>query len=464
MSFSPQTKYAVHIVTLLLWVTTFQYFSGSIAYNSSNGPEAIDPVTKYGYTITTLLYIVKFMSLLVLPQVLFNIAGMVSYNSFTDVVKLNAAPLLAPFVCFRVVTKGMYPDLVKENIVKNLKTCYDAGLENFMFEVVTDNAIHLQTLTRCREVVVPTSYRTKSGAKYKARALQYCLEEDVNMLQDENYIVHLDEETLLTENCVRGIVNFMVDGKYDFGQGVITYANGEIVNWITTLCDCFRVADDMGKLRFQLSYLHSPIFGWKGSYVVTKYVASERKVTYDHGVEGSIAEDCFFSMVAIRDNFTFDFIEGDMMEKSPFNFWDLLQQRKRWLQGIYLTVHSSQIPWKTKMWLGLSLYAWITMPITSFNLLLCPLLPVPTFFLFDFLVTLIGSVNLYMYVYGASKSFSSRYRGSNYKIFIYIISAIAVLPFNIIIENMASLMGTFASKDEFYVVKKDVIKLPIDMV
>jgi egghead protein (zeste-white 4 protein) len=57
------------------------------------------------------------------------------------------------------------------------------------------------------------------------------------------------------------------------------------------------VADDMGKLRFQFSFFHKPLFGWKGSFVVTQY-AAEKKVTFDHGLEGSIAEDCYFSMIA----------------------------------------------------------------------------------------------------------------------------------------------------------------------
>jgi hypothetical protein len=71
----------------------------------------------------------------------------------------------------------------------------------------------------------------------------------------------------------------------------------------------FRVADDLGKLRFQFSFFHKPLFGWKGSFVVTQ-VAAEKKVTFDHGIEGSIAEDCFFSMVAFREGFSFNFIEG----------------------------------------------------------------------------------------------------------------------------------------------------------
>lgn len=31
-----------------------------------------------------------------------------------------------------------------------------------------------------------------------------------------------------------------------------------------------RVADDMGKLRLQFKIFHKPLFGWKGSFVVTQ--------------------------------------------------------------------------------------------------------------------------------------------------------------------------------------------------
>ena len=49
--------------------------------------------------------------------------------------------------------------------------------------------------------------------------LQYCLEDGVNMLKDEDYIVHLDEETVLTEDAVKGILNFISDNKHVIGQG-----------------------------------------------------------------------------------------------------------------------------------------------------------------------------------------------------------------------------------------------------
>ena len=98
----------------------------------------------------------------------------------------------------------------------------------------------------------------------QARALQYCLENEVNILGDNDWIVHLDEETLMTTRSVHGIMRFVADGRHQFGQGLITYANEQIVNWLTTLADSFRVAEDMGKLRFQFYMFHRPLFSWKG--------------------------------------------------------------------------------------------------------------------------------------------------------------------------------------------------------
>lgn len=112
-------------------------------------------------------------------------------------------------------------------------------------------------------------------------------------LQDKDWIVHLDEETLLTDSSVKGIINFINEGKHQFGQGLITYANEkvslyylmrvmllvtsqhlffplQIENYFLTLCDTLRVAEDMGKIQFQLRVLHMPLFGWKGSFVVSQ--------------------------------------------------------------------------------------------------------------------------------------------------------------------------------------------------
>ena len=84
---------------------------------------------------------------------------------------------------------------------------------------------------------------------------------------------------------MRGILNFVSDGRHDFGQGLITYASSKLSfksrlqafqYRICTVADSFRVADDMGKLRCQFKVFHKPIFGFKGSYVVTRLGAERR--------------------------------------------------------------------------------------------------------------------------------------------------------------------------------------------
>jgi len=449
---SSQSKHALHCLLLFTVIVIFEIFTGG--FKLSDTEVYIDPWTKYGYIGTCLLYILRFLAFLPLPQVLLNFFGLTLYNAFPDNVTLKGSPLLAPFICVRIVTRGDYPELVRNNVNKNLCRCLDAGLEHFIIEVVTDKPIRLPKDRRVVETVVPNSYKTQSGALFKARALQYCLEDGINTLSDSDWIVHLDEETLLTENAIKGILNFIIDGKHHFGQGLITYANEEVVNWITTLADSFRVADDMGKLRCQFFMFHKPLLSWKGSYVVTQMKA-ERSVGFDNGLDGSVAEDCFFAMKAYKEGFTFNFIEGEMWEKSPFTLWDFVQQRKRWLQGILLVVHSKQIPLKNKFLLGAVCYSWVTMPLSLSNLVLAKLCPIPCPPLMDFLCAFIGAVSIYMYIFGVMKSFSL-YRFGMLKFSLCILGALSTIPVNVIIENVAVIWGLFGKKHKFYIVNKDV--------
>uniref|UniRef100_A0A915JDP9 Glycosyltransferase 2-like domain-containing protein n=1 Tax=Romanomermis culicivorax TaxID=13658 RepID=A0A915JDP9_ROMCU len=216
----------------------------------------------------------------------------------------------------------------------------------------------------------------------------------------------------------------------------------------------------MGKLRLQLKYFHKPLFGWKGSYVVTQLCA-ERRVSFDHGPDGSVAEDCFFSMVAQsrHPDMTFDFIEGEMYEKSPFSLWDFLQQRKRWLQGIFLVVHSRAIPWLQKPLIACMFYAWLTLPLAMLNLLLAPIYPLPCHPALDALVAYVGAVNSYMYAFGAYKSFGRRHKRRRpvCHLGLCLLGALLIAPLNGLVESVAVLWGIFGRKHQFYVVRKESV-------
>ena len=119
---------------------------------------------------------------------------------------LKVRPEEAPFLIVRVVTRGSYPDLVFDSVSQNLQTLKSVGCTNFLIQVVTECQLRLPLSDHVCQVVLPRNYYCKSGALYKARALQYCLEEKNDRFNPDDWICHLDEESLLTEDSVRGIL------------------------------------------------------------------------------------------------------------------------------------------------------------------------------------------------------------------------------------------------------------------
>ncbi|CAF1060223.1 unnamed protein product [Didymodactylos carnosus] len=413
----------------------------------------IDPIAEYGFPLAVILYFVRLLALLPLPLVVCHTLGLLLFDIYEEP-ELRYSPMLSPSICIRVVTRGNYPLLVCENVKRNMATCDKLGLLNFSLQVVTDKAIDFEKIKdgRVQQIIVPNSYRTSTGALFKSRALHYATEN--YPLNDKDWIVHIDEETVLTENCLRGILNFVNDGKYSVGQGLILYGSENVVNWITTLGDSIRVGIDLGLLRFCLKVLHAPIFLFKGSYVVIK-ADCERDVTFDHGIKGSIAEDMYFAMVAMTKGYKFGWIEGEMWEKSPFTLYDFIQQRKRWLQGVFLIVHDGKLSLIRRIILGIPLYAWITVPITTSNVLLTPLCPLVLHPIIKFLVGYIGAVTTYLYLIGAVRSFHLA-RLNYFRFALKVLGAAATIPVVVVSEVVAVIWGVFSSKHKFYVVQKQI--------
>ncbi|XP_064608893.1 beta-1,4-mannosyltransferase egh-like [Liolophura sinensis] len=415
--------------------------------------EQFDPFEEYGIIITLVSYFLRMLSLSAVPLSVTNFLGIIFFNTFPEPPTLKGSPLLAPFICFRVVTKGDFPELIKDNLRRNMETCCQAGVDNCMFEIVTDKAIHLARMPGVREIVVPDTYVTSQGSLFKARALQYCLEDGVNMLNDDDWIVHLDEETLLTKNSAIGIFNFVTEGSHHFGQGVITYGSGHVVNWVTTLIDSVRVAIDYGALRFCFKVFHKPIFNWKGSFNVSN-VAAERRVNYDHGPEASIAEDCYFGILASSMGYSFGFVEGEMNEQSTFTFVDFMRQRRRWAQGIYLAWKSCPVQHQYKAGIFFLVLAIMFMPMSTVSFIMSLIFPVAASFPSKIVFGFLGAVFLFLFVFGSVKSLNVHRLGI-IKYSLLCISTVLVIPLAYVLEVTAVLWAIFSNKINFDVVKKE---------
>lgn len=127
----------------------------------------------------------------------------------------------------------------------------------------------------------------------------------------------------------------------------------------------------------------------------------------------------------------------------------------RWLQGILLVVHSKHLAVRNKLLLAISCYSWVTMPLSTSNIVLAALCPIPCPAIMDFLCAFIGAVNIYMYVFGVVKSFSL-YRFGLLRFILCICGALCTIPVNVLIENVAVIWGLFGNKHKFYVVNKEL--------
>lgn len=126
-------------------------------------------IEEYGLPLCIFLYSLKIVSFLTIP---INTQSMIC-SLFYRQEKLPAVPSSLPTdrICFRIVTRGNYPQMVKDNVQWLLDLTKKFEFSNFLIEVVTNKAINVPKQDRVRELVVPADYMTKKQSKYKARLI-----------------------------------------------------------------------------------------------------------------------------------------------------------------------------------------------------------------------------------------------------------------------------------------------------
>ena len=398
-------------------------------------------------------YLTEALIFIAFPFTVFNCLGFVLLNPFR-VPDKQPIGLNLPFICFRVVTKGFYPKLVKDNTRQNIELCRKLGLKSFKFEIVTDNGLNIEKGQDICETIVPENYQTKNGSLYKARALQYCLEPSVNVLSNEDWVVHLDEETKLTDDVIYGIIDFM-KSQADVGQGVIVYAAENIENWLTTLADGLRVAFDYGMMRLCFEMFKRPMMGFKGSFIISK-VSAEMDIGFDFGPQESIAEDLRFALTAWTKGYKFDFVYGVMLEKSTFGVLDFIKQRKRWFIGHFHILWGNTLPLYCKFFLlilnMLNLFLCIHAANRVIGMIWPMTLHMPTLFLVNVLVPCI----MFMFMFGNFMSLRGRRFSLGTKILICLLSQM-MMPVTAVLEATASFWGFLTrNRLSFHIVQKEI--------
>ncbi|KAH3695763.1 hypothetical protein DPMN_083222 [Dreissena polymorpha] len=259
----------------------------------------------------------------------------------------------------------------------------------------------------------------------------------------------------MTEDAIHGMVKFITNAKADIGQGVITYAGHEVENWVTTLMDGIRTAKDYGLHRLAYQLFNRPLFGLKGSFIVVKTTVEE-DIGFDYGPKESITEDTRFALTAWNKGYKFGFIDGCMMEKSPFSVSDLIKQRKRWLMGNFHIVWGNTLPLYVKfaylqMHVG-TLFLWVNV----LNFICSILFPVPLSKANFLLFVLLSANVLFLTAFGNYMSMRSRRMPMYQKLAICLLSHL-IVPVLGFVEAWAAIQG-FLQRNTlvFDIVEKEI--------
>ncbi len=402
----------------------------------------------------------KLAWLIPLPYALVNFYGYLRYPAVrrTPPPEPTALPVT---LYFRYVTRGQNPTLSAENAHKAFHRLSETLPEgNWLVEIVSDNPLTVDDCGgRVRVICVPRAYQTAQGAKFKARALQYALEHIP--AAPEDWIIHLDEETTFDGDTIRAVNHFIAVQREQveagmqthpaIGQGVILYGRGEVGNWVTTLADSIRVADDYGRFRMQFER-GKAFFGLHGSFVVINQ-GVEQMIGFDHGTDSSITEDTFFGLVAQSLGVPFRFIHAYMYERSPFTIADFIRQRRRWFGGLWLCVRTPQIPFAHRLILGLFIGMWSTSWLCVVMTIVNLLYPTGTPLWLSLLAGLSFAFNVAMYIFGYIATLYGQVGRGQFAL--RLLQQILLIPFFSLMEGAAVLYGLAKPPRDFFIVQKE---------
>lgn len=344
-------------------------------------------------------------------------------------------------------------EIALQRAIAATKLVLETAGVNYRIEAITDMPVNVGADDY---YLVPKEYHTPNGAKYKARALHYAAEK--RPADQHTWILHLDEESVITEELVHGIDKFLrsTNKLAVIGQGEIKYnAHNYGKNLLITSVDSIRTGDDLGRFRTQYRLFGKPLFGMHGSFFLVNSLL-ERKIGFDLGGKGSITEDAYFALVCADKGVKFKWVQGYIREQSPFTIIELLKQRRRWITGLRLLMWDRTISARQRVFLGFNMLlwrlAWVGPIVTIANFLLGGS-AIPAWA--ELTAGLTSGMVASVYMVGAYRNITNVEIHPLKKLIIWVASGV-LMPISCAIEGVAVLYSIIAPvKNTFEVVDKN---------
>lgn len=253
-----------------------------------------------------------------------------------------------PFIKFQVTTKGGAVAVVERSLTQLDMFCrnHPRIATRISAEVISEVADEMRLLAerfqKCAlpltTVALPAAYRTPNGTELKARALHYMVEQrrlGFNAKSGTTYIIHLDEETLITEDQLLILLIYLSNNPRPISQGPIYYPlEWKRTPWLCRTMECVR---PFGCSECATVMRNPPPPHLHGSNLVVEE-SVENKIGWDFGkIDGRpfIAEDLMFGLKAYADlgDAAFGWHGAAMLEQPPLSAYWAFRQRRRWVEG-----------------------------------------------------------------------------------------------------------------------------------
>ena len=301
--------------------------------------------------------IFDYLKIFWLIPLLASISALIGYFSIKDDdFKIERKPQKDNYkVIFQITTRGFNVNALKRS-VESIKYWAPKYLKDYEIWVVTepDANPEINNIKDVKIIKVPYEFSTKNNAKYKARALEYAKELRKDYDHEKTWIYFLDEESIVGEDTILGIIDFIENKRGEIGQGLIIYPNFFGKNIFTSLADSIRPSADISTYIFQIktgfvSWMH-------GSHVLIRSDV-EHRVGWDFGE--TWGEDSLFGLKAQELGYKIEWLKGRLYEQSPFSIKDFLKQRRRWALHSF-DVLKRKLPLKVKLYYFYSLLIWVS--------------------------------------------------------------------------------------------------------
>ncbi|KAF2405434.1 hypothetical protein EJ06DRAFT_525948 [Trichodelitschia bisporula] len=177
--------------------------------------------------------------------------------------------------------------------------------------------------------VIPDTY-LPPVAQHKARALSFFL--SVTRPGADDWILHLDEETVLDAHALAAARAVAARGEVDMAQGVLQY--NAYAHWsssLWTVADCARAGEDWGRYSWQCVWAGRSVWGLHGSWLLVRGGA-ECEIGWE---TGCLAEDYWFGVEAQKRGYKLGWIPAIAREQPPTSLADFVRQRRRWAAGLW---------------------------------------------------------------------------------------------------------------------------------